>query len=131
MKDSWKTINQLLKKQSQSTNIVSLKKSNQATFEKQSISNKMNEYFCSIGEKLAADIVHTSNPLLSRDICINGDGRFFDFGEINERDIHGAMFRMKIKKSFGDDNISGYFLKVALPCISRILMQIFNTSWNK
>ena len=88
----------------------------------------MNEYFCSIGEKLAAEIVHTSNPLLSREISINGGGRIFDFREINERDIHGAMLRMKVKNSFGNDNISGYFQKIALPYISRILMLIFNTS---
>ena len=88
----------------------------------------MNEYFCSIGEKLAADIVHTSNPLLSREISINGGRRIFDFREINEGDIHGAMFRMKVKKSFGNDNIPGYFLKIALPYVSRILMLIFNTS---
>ena len=31
-------------------------------------------------------------------------------------------------KSFGNDNISGYFLKIALPYISRILMLIFNAS---
>ena len=128
MKESWQTINQLLKKRFQSTNIVGLKESNQGIFDKQSISNKMNEYFCSIGEKLAADIFHTPNPLLSREISINGGRRIFDFREINERDIHGAMFRMKVKKSFGNDNISGYFLKIALPCISRILMLIFNTS---
>ena len=91
MKDSWQTINQLLKKRSQSTNIVSLKESNQAIFDKQSISDKMNEYFCSIGEKLAADIVHTSNTLLSREISIIGGGRIFDFREISEGDIHGAM----------------------------------------
>ena len=33
MKDSWQTINQLLKKRPQSTNIVSLKESNQAIFD--------------------------------------------------------------------------------------------------
>ena len=104
----------MLKKRSQSTNIVSLKESNQVIFDKQSISNAMNEYFCSIGEKLAADIVHTLNPLLSREIGINGGRRIFDFREINERDIHGAMLRMKVKKSFGNDNISSYFLKIAL-----------------
>ena len=127
MKDSWQTINQLLKKRSQSTNIISLKESNQAIFDKQNISNKINEYFCSVGEKLAADIFHTSNPLLSSEISINGGG-IFDFGEISERDIDGAIFRMKVKKSFGNDTISGYFLKISLPYISRILMQIFNTS---
>ena len=68
------------------------------------------------------------SSLLSREISINCSGRIFDFREINERDIHGKMFRMKVKKSFGNDNISGYFLKIALPYISRILMLIFNTS---
>ena len=87
----------------------------------------MNEYFCSIGERLAADIVHTLNPLLSKEICINGDGRIFDFREINEGDIHQAVSRIKVK-SFGNDNISGYFLKIAFPYSSRILMLTFNTS---
>ena len=49
MKDSRETISQLLKKRSQSKNIVCLKESNQVIFDKQSMSNKMNEYFCSIG----------------------------------------------------------------------------------
>ena len=128
MKDSWQTINQLLKQRYRYTNIVSLKESNQASFDKQSISNKMNEHFCSIAERLVADIVHASNPLLPREISINGGGRIFDFRETNARDIHGAMFRMKVKKSFGNDNISGYFLNIALPYISRMLMPIFNTS---
>ena len=99
MKDSWQTINQLLNKRSQSTNIVSLKESNQTIFDKQRISNKMNEHFCSIGERLAADIVHTSNPLLSKEICINGDGRIFDFREINEGDINQAVSRSKQSKA--------------------------------
>ena len=60
----------------------------------------MNEYFCSTGEKLAADIDHTSNLLVSKEISINGGGRIYDFREINERDIHEAMFRIKVKKSF-------------------------------
>ena len=81
--------------------------------------------------KLAADIVQTSNPLLSREISINGRGRIFDFREINERDIHEAMFSMKIKKSIGNDYISGYFLKIAFVYISRILMLLFHTSIEK
>ena len=128
IKGSWQTINQVLSKRSQSTNIVSLKESIQTIFDKQRSSNKMNEYFCFSGERLAADIVHTSNPLLSKEICINGDGRIFDFREINEGGIHQAVSGIKAKKSFGNDNISGYFLKIALPYISRILILIFNTS---
>ena len=128
MKDSWQTINQLLNERSQSTNIVNLKDSNQTIFDKQSISNKMNEFFCSIGEKLAVDIAPTPNPLLSNEISINDGGTIFDFKAVNESDIHEAMFRIKVKKIFGNDNISGYFLKIAFPLISRILTLIFNTS---
>ena len=38
------------------------------------------------------------------------------------------MFSMKVKKNFGNDNISGYFLKIAWPYVSRILILNFNTS---
>ena len=88
----------------------------------------MNEYFCTIGEKLTAEHCSNFEPLLSKEISINGDGRIFDFREINEGDIHEAICRIKVKKSFGNDSISGYFLKIAFPYISRILMLIFNTS---
>ena len=69
MKGSWQTITRLVNKPIESTTIASLKESNKTTFDKQSISNKMNEHFCSIGEKFHADIVHTSNPLLLSLIC--------------------------------------------------------------
>ena len=35
---------------------------------------------------------------------------------------------MKVRKSFGNDNISGYFMKIVLPYICRILMLIFKIS---
>ena len=42
--------------------------------------------------------------------------------------MHEAICRIKVKKSIGNDIISGYFLKIAFPYISRIVMLIFNTS---
>ena len=68
----------------------------------------MDEFFCSIGKKLAADIDVTSNPLLSKEISMNDDERTFNFRTINEREIQEAMSKMKLKKSFGNDSISGY-----------------------
>ena len=91
MKESWQTINQLLNERCQSTSIVSLKDSNQTTFDKQSISIKMNEFFYSIGKKLVADIDVTSNPLLSNKISINVGKGIFDFRSINERKIQEAI----------------------------------------
>ena len=38
------------------------------------------------------------------------------------------MAKMKIKKSFGNDNISGYFLKIALAVISSSLLKVINVS---
>ena len=51
-----------------------------------------------------------------------------DFREINEGDIHQAVFRIKVQKSFSNDIISGYFLKITFPYISRVLIIIFNTA---
>lgn len=128
MKESWQTINQLLNKKSKSTNIDSLKDSNQTVFDKQRISDNMNEFFCSVGKKLAADIDVTSNPLLSGEYNINDGEKTFNMRAINEEDIQKAMAKIKLKKSFGNDNVSGYFLKIAFPVISSSLVQIFNVS---
>ena len=75
----------------------------------------MNEFFCSIGKKLTADIDVTSNPLLSKEISINDGGRTFNFKAINERAIQESFSKIKLKKIFGKDNISGFFLKIAFP----------------
>ena len=114
MKESWQTINQLLNKQSKSTNIYSLSDSSQTLFDKQRISDKMNQFFCSVGTTLAADIDVTPNPLQSGEFSINNGGKIFNFRAINKGDLQKAIAKMKIKKSFGNDNISGYFLKIAL-----------------
>ena len=84
-KESWQTINQLLNKRSQSTNIVSLKDSYQTTFDKESIWNKINELIYSIGKKLAADIDDTANSFLSKDISVNDGGRTFDFWKVKSK----------------------------------------------
>ena len=128
MKESWQTINQLLNKRSKSTNIYSLSDSSQTLFDKQRISDKMNKFFCSVGKTLAADIDVTPNPLLSGEFGINDGGKIFNFRAINEGDLQKAMAKMKIKKSFGNDNISGYFLKIAFAVISSSLLKIFNVS---
>ena len=128
MKESWQTINQLLNKRSKSTNIYSLSDSSQTLFDKQRMLDKMNQFFCSVGKTLAADIDVTHNPLLSGEFSINDGGKIFNFRAINEGDLQKAMAKMKIKKSFGNDNISGYFLKIAFAVISSSLLKIFNVS---
>ena len=81
MKESWKTINQLLNKRSKTTNIESLKddKGNNIA-DKREIAETMNKCFCSIGKDLAKNIKEKPNPLLSGEYQINKEGKPLDLG---------------------------------------------------
>ena len=47
------------------------------------------------------------------------------------QEIRDAFATVKTAKSFGTDNISSYFLKLALPFIENLLAFLFNTSIEK
>ena len=53
MKETWKTINQVLNKSSKSSSIDSLQGSDSEIFHKKDISNTMNQFFYSVGKDLA------------------------------------------------------------------------------
>ena len=128
MRESWKTINELLNKRSKSTNIECLKNVGTETVHKKDISNAMNNFFCSVGEDLANKIPPVPNPLLSDDYEVNKYKAEFNFKTIEVKDIRAAFAKIKTAKSFGTDNISSYFLKLALPVIENSLAALFNTS---
>ena len=128
MKESWKTINELLNKRSKSSNIECLKDLGTETVHKKEISNVMNNFFCSVGKDLANKIAPVPNPLLSGDYEVNKDRAEFNFKTIEVKDIRAAFAKVKTAKSFGIDNISSYFLKLALPFIGNSLAALFNTS---
>ena len=50
------------------------------------------------------------------------------FTKINEQNIRDAIGKIKTSKGFGNDNISSYFLKLALPYIVNSLAYMFNKS---
>ena len=128
MKESWKTINELLNKRSKSSNIECLKDLGTETVHKKEISNVMNNFFCSVGKDLANKIAPVPNPLLSGDYEVNKDRAEFNLKTIEVKDIRAAFAKVKTTKSFGIDNISSYFLKLALPFIGNSLAALFNTS---
>ena len=88
----------------------------------------LNSYFCSIVTELANEIDHSSNPLLSGEYHINDKSEKFNFRPVNIQDIRDALAKAKISKTFGNDNISYFFLKLALPYIKNSLAVLFNTS---
>ncbi len=128
MKESWKTINELLNKRSKSSNIGCLKDSNIETVHRKDISDEMNSYFCSVGKDLADKIDAVPNPLLSGDYEVNSQKARFNFKSIRPEQIRAALAKIKTTNSFGIDNISSYFLKLALPFIENSLAMLFNTS---
>ena len=77
----------------------------------------MNNFFA-IGEKLANKIDAAPNPLLSGDTTKNNrsvnSAIKFQFGSITVIQISDAIAKIKSTKGFRKDNISCYFLKLAM-----------------
>ena len=128
MKKSWKLTNSLLNKHSKSTNITIIKDGTTEILEKREISNILNSYFCSVGEELTRNIDEASNSLLTGSYTINDSNSSFKVEEINGMHIRDAVSKIETLERFGTDNISSYFLKLALPFINKSLVYIFNTS---
>ena len=128
MKESWKAINELLNKRSKSSNIDCLKESGTEIRNKKDVSNTMNNFFCTIGRNLADKIQPAANPLLSGEYEVNKDKTKFNFKTIEVKDIRDAFAKVKTTMSFGNDNISSYILKLALPYTGNSLAFMFNTS---
>ena len=91
MKESWKTINELLNKRSKSSNIDSLKESGSETVHRKDIPDAMNSYFCSVGKDLADKISPVANPLLSGDFEMNKTKAKFHFRTIDTNDLPQAV----------------------------------------
>ena len=84
----------------------------------------MNNFFCTIGRELADKIQPAIDPLLSGEYEVNKDKAKFHFKTVELN----AFAKVKTAKSFGIDNISSYFMKLALPYIENSLAFLFNTS---
>ena len=88
----------------------------------------MNEYFCCIGENLASKIEDAPNALLAGNSVVNKKNTRSKFKHISALDIRDAIAKLKTTKSCGNDTISSYFLKLALPFTKTSLAIMFNTS---
>ena len=128
MKETWRTMNLLLNERSKSTNIEILRDQNKTISNKGEISQSMNSFFCSIGKDLASNIDGGYDPLLLCDYFQNSNATKFTFKSIYAKQIREAISKLKTSKSFGDDGISSYFLKLAMPYIEDSLVYLFKTS---
>ena len=101
MKESWKTINEVLNKRSKSCNIDCIKDSGNAIVNKKDISNAMNSFFCTIGEKLASKIDATPNPLLSGGFTERGKNFQFQFQTIGVQESGMQLPRPRLQRALG------------------------------
>ena len=132
MKEILKLTNALLNKRTKSTNISSLIEEDTVIQGRRDISNTMNNYFCSIGRELADEMDQSPpNPLLLGNYVINESNKRMKFTKINEHHIRDAIIKMKTSKGFGNDDISSYFLKLALPYTNKSLVYMCNKSLEK
>ena len=88
----------------------------------------MNDYFCTVGTGLAKYIEEAENSLLSGQYQIKSSTANFRFRPIMVQDIREAIAKLTTSKSFGNDTISSYFLKMALPFLENSIAMLFNTS---
>ena len=126
LKDSWRSINQLLNKRSKTTNIDSVKVDDHEINKPAEVSRAMNDYFCSVGKKLRDNIPPQPNPLLSNKYTINENTTNFEFNAIDATNAERAFAKMKKSLGFGSDGIASHFINVAFPTISQSLCSIIN-----
>ena len=128
LKQTWSTINKLINKRSKSTQIQSLKVDDTVIKDSESIANLMNDYFCSIGDKLSKKIPDKENSLLKGEYDINPTSACFTFSPMQPQELVKAMNKFKTSHGSGLDGISSFFLKAGMPILAQPLSQLFNLS---
>ena len=92
----------------------------------------MNDYFSTIGQELLNEIDQPPSPLYIGDNIINEGDKSMKFIKASEQHIRHSIERTKTSKGFGNDNISSYFLRLALLYIIKSFAYMFLASpWRK
>ena len=118
LQESWKTINQLLNRKSEITNIDNVKVESRDIKNPLEIVYAMSDYFCSVVENFPNKIKPQPNPLLSNEYTIVENTTRFEFVAINT--VAAKKNLSKMKNSFGLD-------LTTLLAISKILhFQLFH-----
>ena len=131
LKQTWEIINKLVNQRSKTTIISSLSDGNKLILNPQDIANKMNSFFCNVGDQLSNEIPNAKNSLLEGSINVNPGDLSFLFSPILPQQVIRAMNKFKTSRSFGLDLISSYFLKLGMPILASPLSQIFNISMSQ
>ena len=125
-KECWQTINKLLNRQSKSTTINEIKANGTDVIGDINVAQEFNNYFCSVGPKLANDILSTDNDPLTYMTPVSTS---FEFQDIRIEELRSAIKNLKMSKSPGLDKISVKLLKEAGDTITPSLVLLFNLEY--
>ena len=128
IKETWKTMNQVINKRSKTTNIKALKEGDETITDNKSIADTMNSFFCNVGKSLAEKIAPKPNPLLNGEFGGPPSCEPFMFSPINEETLIRVCGGIKTSNGSGVDCISSFFLKVGISVLAPSLVQLFNLS---
>ena len=121
--DLWKTLNELTSRNKSPSCIIS---EEMPITDQKSIASILNEYFTSIGSKLANKIRSTFQP---KQLPPSTDLSFsFEFEEVDESFVPRQLSSLKTNKATGLDQISAKLLKDSASTIASSLTKIFNAS---
>ena len=65
----------------------------------------MNQFFCTVGEKLSNDIPETENPLLNDEYSVNPKNATFSFAPVTPKQLIETMGKFKTSQGSGLDCI--------------------------
>ena len=131
-KKTWKLINSLLGNNNKSNNVNELLVDNTSVSVPKSIADAFNDYFISIGSRLAAEYVDEScsnvdNQPINYNINQSSD-TFFKLSPISVDSVVSTLRGLKACKATGLDKIPAKILKLSANIIAPSLTFIFNLS---
>ena len=115
IKETWKTMNQVINKRSKTTNIKALKEGDETITDNKSIADTMNSFFCNVGKSLAEKIAPKPNPLLNGEFGTPPSCEPFMFSPINEETLIRVCGGIKTSSGSGVDCISTISYKIVEP----------------
>ena len=129
IKETWRTINQLVNKRSKTTEISTIREGDRVISDPTEIADSMNQFFCSVGKDLSDKIPNKENPLLTGNYGERKkDVEKFAFIPVNPENVMKGCKDFKTFNSYGTDFISVFFLKVGIEVLAPSLAQLFNLS---
>ena len=128
LKATWKILNDLMGKKSDSTQINDLKTENSGPLsDPEKIAEYLNIHFTNVGPKLASEIPTMDcdvNPADSQQ-RVNSS---FELKEVTISDVFKKLQEVNVAKATGHDSIPNKILKIAALVISISLADLFNLS---